>query len=190
MSELIGGIISPPPKLIEGDFVAQIPGNVPPQTSPGPGQKTPGDGTQRVKLFRHPLDSSLQLIRGHLPWSKNHIRPRVVFRPVVGENSAFIVQLVKDRRSRKWCETSNRGDIHTRLLKECQRAFEYGDVVVVKTEDQTGLDGDSGVVKFFYAIQVATGFVECLASLPEAGRRDGLQADEESLATAGRGEVD
>jgi hypothetical protein len=45
MSELAGGIISPPAKFIEGDFVAKIPGKVPPQTSPGPDQKTPGDGT-------------------------------------------------------------------------------------------------------------------------------------------------
>jgi hypothetical protein len=46
VSELTGGIVSPPSKFIEGNFVAQIPGNVPPQTGPGPGQKTPGDGTQ------------------------------------------------------------------------------------------------------------------------------------------------
>ena len=157
---------------------------------PRPAQQTPGDGTQRVELFGHPLDSRLQLIRGHLPWSKDHVRPRIVFRPVTGENSAFLLQLAKDGRARKRSETPNRGNVHSRLLQKRQRAFENGDVIVVKAEHQTGLDGNSGVMEFLYAIQVVLGFVEGFARLPQARRGDGFQADEQSLATAGGGEMD
>ena len=140
-------------------------------------------------MFRHPLDSRLELIRGHLPRSKNDIRPRVVFRPVAGENPAFLLQRAKDRRSRKRREAANRGHIHPRQFEELQRAFKNSDVVVVKTKDQTGLDGDAGVVKFLDAVQVSPGLVEGLARLPQAGRRDGFQADEERLTTARGGKL-
>ena len=59
-----------------------------------------------------------------------------------------------------------------------------------KTEDQTGLDGDAGIVQFLNAVQVTLGFIECFASFPEAGGHDGFQANEESLAPAGRSQVD
>jgi len=62
---LSGGIVARFSELIERDFVAQISGDIPPQTSPGPPQKPPGNGTQRVELFRDPFDSRLQLIRRH-----------------------------------------------------------------------------------------------------------------------------
>jgi hypothetical protein len=59
------------------------------------------------------------------------------------------VKFAKDGRSRKWCETSNRSHIHSGFVKELQCAFKNRYVIVVKTKNQTGLDGDAGVVEFF-----------------------------------------
>jgi len=69
----IGGIAPASAEFVEGDFVSQIPWNIPPKTSSGLSRKPPRDGTQGVKFCREPFDAGLQLVRGHLPRSKNNI---------------------------------------------------------------------------------------------------------------------
>ena len=84
---------------IERQSVAQIAGEVPPDTDARLAEEPVEDRRQRVELIREPGDALLQLVRRHVAWSKDSVDLAVVAVPIRRQQASGTYHLVEEPRA-------------------------------------------------------------------------------------------
>src|SRR5437879_631 len=112
----------------------------------------------------------------------------VVESPILVQQPAFRLQAaietgVRKRRRHGIARQIDLGPVH-----KLHGALENALVVVVEAEDEAALDADAVVMQLLDDLAILHGGMEVLVRLVERVLADRLEADEQALATALRGE--